>query len=649
MKQVLRYLTYIFFAVCSLSSYGQESALKKANEKFEDYAYIDARDLYLKVADKGFKSAEVLSKLGDSYYFTADYTDAVKWYEQLINYSQEEIAPEYYFRYGQSLKSIGRYDQSDEAMTVFDQLRGEDSRAKMFKNERDYIKEIEAQSGRYSVESVNFNTELQDFGPSFYGDRVVFSSNRENSTGDYLHDWNDQPFLDLYIASDPKGASLEVRKFDSKMNTPYHESTSVFTENGDEIYFTRNNYTSKKLRRSDDGTAKLKLYHSVKRSGKWSVPKELSFSSDQYSIAHPALSPDGQTLYFASDMPGTKGLSDIWKVAILGDGSYGEVVNLGDKINTEARETFPFVTSDNKLFFATDGHVGLGGLDIFIAKLDENGVKTAAYNVGKPVNSTSDDFGLILSEQLGTGYFASNRGTGIGNDDIYSFKRLEKLITNCIQNITGVTRDVKTDKILPEATVELRNVKNEVVSSYTSDDAGRFSFPDVECGKTYVIRAQKENYEPAEVILTTSTDVGGAIARDLYLKPDAQLIVGQDLGKILDLNPIYFDFDKSNIRPDAALELQKVIAVMTQYPTLKIDVRSHTDSRAADGYNMTLSQRRNVSTIAYIVNQGGINESRLTGRGYGETQLINACANTIECSEEAHQLNRRSEFIIVSK
>jgi outer membrane protein OmpA-like peptidoglycan-associated protein/tetratricopeptide (TPR) repeat protein len=649
MKQVFHYIIILSFIFGGALGYAQEGKVKVAGEKFEEFAYVNARDLYLRVANRGFTSPEVFSKLGDSYYFTADYADAVQWYEKLIA-TGGDIAPEYYFRYAQSLKSIKKYDKADKMMAVFVQMSGTDTRGEMFEKERDYLKEIEAQSGRYAIQQVNFNTELQDFSPSFLGERVVISSNRKSSTGDYIHDWNNQPFLDLYVVDNAKGENPTIEKFSKNINTPYHESSSVFTESGDEMYFTRNNYSKKtKLKRDEDGTTKLKLYHSYKRGGSWSIPEELPFNSDEYSTAHPALSPDGSILYFASDMPGTKGLSDIWMSTINEDGTYGAPVNLGSEINTEGRETFPFVSSDNKLFYATDGHIGLGGLDVFVTQLSDDGKVGASYNVGKPVNSSADDFGLILSESRGTGYFSSNRASGLGNDDIYSFTRDRKILTNCAQNIVGTTRDVKTDEILPQTTVTLRDKVNQVVATVTSDDLGKFTFSDVNCSETYVVRGAKDNYEPHEVILTTSSDVGGIINRDVYLKPGAQLVIGGDLTNILELNPIYFDFDKSNIRPDAALELEKVIAVMQQYPTLKIDVRSHTDSRAPDAYNMKLSQRRNVSTIRYIVQQGGIDASRLTGRGYGETQLTNACANGIECSEEEHQLNRRSEFIIMAK
>ena len=348
-------------------------------------------------------------------------------------------------------------------------------------------------------------------------------------------------------------------------------------------------------------------------------------------------------------MPGTKGLSDIWKTAVHADGSFGEPVNLGESINTEARETFPFITSENKLFFATDGHVGLGGLDVFVAELDENGNPGGAYNAGKPVNSSADDFGLILNETTGEGYFSSNRGTGEGNDDIYAFTRETKLLTACAQNISGVTRDLKTDEILSMANVQLRDRQNNVIAQVKSDVTGAFNFGDVDCSSTYVIRAEKDNYDPAEAIVTTDAEIGRDVKRSLYLNPPLQVAVGDDLAKTLDLNPIYFDLDKSFIRPDAALELEKVIAILKQVPTMKIDVRSHTDSRSNDTYNLRLSQRRNVETIRYIVEKGGISATRLTGNGYGETRLLNACGNGIDCNENEHQINRRSEFIIVER
>lgn len=650
---LLKNLAHIVLYISCIGVCSQENkVIEEASKNYDDYAFIDARDIYLRLIKKGFYSPEILQKLGDSYYWTANYSEACLWYSKLLkkgNDNLENIDAEYHFRYAQSLKSIGRYNLADIQMDKFNQINRSDSRGEIFVKDRDYLKDIDKQSGNYKISKVFFNSELQDFGPSFWGNQLVFSSNRENRTGDYIHDWNDQPFLDLFVVKNPMSETPDVKRFSDKMNTPYHESTSVFTASGDVIYFTRNNSDNSKLKRDSKGTAKLKIFRSTRTDIGWSIPEELPFNSDEFSTAHPALNANESKLYFASDRPGTYGLSDIWMVDIYPDGGFGEPINLGEKINTEARETFPFINQDNGLFYASEGQVGLGGLDVFTTKLDNSGNVGITYNVGKPVNSNADDFGLIINNQLGIGYFASNRSSGMGNDDIYAITLEKKSTINCSQNITGVTKNVKTDQIIPLATVELRNINNEIIDTAISDNVGRFSFTEIDCKSTFVIRAKKTDYEPSEVMINTSLEPDATVNRDLYLKPPLKLNVGDDLADILELNPIYFDFDKHNIRQDAALELEKVVGILKKYPKLKIDVRSHTDSRAPDQYNLTLSQRRNMSTLRYIINQGGIGKNRLTGRGYGETQLINACGNDIECTEEEHQLNRRSEFIIVSK
>jgi len=645
MKRVLHKTSILVLLACiSISfSYAQEGKIRRATKKYDGYSYVDARTLYHRIVAGGYGSSEVYANLGDSYYFTAEYGEAVKWYDKLVA-DGGEIDPEYYFRYALALKSTRDYARSDEMMDAFEKANTDDTRGKMFAKERDYIGIIERQSGRYQANRLKINSELQDFGPTFYGDRLVFSSNRSDDSGIGKHEWNDQPYLDLYIVDDLDDPNPQPLKGD--VNTIYHESTSVFNVNGDVMYFTRNNFTKRKLRRDENGTNKLKLYRSQLKDGEWQTAEELPFNSDEYSVAHPALSPDGQTLYFASDMPGTLGLSDLWKVSINPDGTYGEPQNLGPSVNTEGRDTFPFISSKGKLFFATDGHIGLGGLDVFVAQLDEQGIPGETFNVGKPVNSAVDDFSLILDEEGGKGYFASNRATGEGNDDIYGFIRTKEIISECGQTIAGVTRDAKTNEVLPSAKVQLRDAQNQVITQTISDVRGNFRFEDITCGTLFLVRGEKEEYDPSEVTLTTGEDLGGEVKRDLYLNPPLIINKGDDLAKTLNLNPIYFDLDKSNIRWDAAKELVKVVSVMEQFPNLKIDVRSHTDSRANDAYNMALSQRRNDSTIQFIIDQG-ISPGRLTGRGYGETQLTNPCANGVDCSEIQHQLNRRSEFIVV--
>jgi len=338
-------------------------------------------------------------------------------------------------------------------------------------------------------------------------------------------------------------------------------------------------------------------------------------------------------------------MSDLYKVTIEED-TFGAPINLGEEINTEGRETFPFVASDGSLYFASDGHPGLGGLDVFVAKNDNKNYGEG-FNLGSPVNTEFDDFSFIINPISGLGYFASNREEGKGSDDVYAFKQIEKPINTCIQVVDGTVRNKDTDEIITQAKVLLLDEDNNVLGQTISTSQGLFTFAKIDCGKAYSIKASKEEYNPDTKSFITENLFSGTIKKTLYLDPKEKLEIGADLNKILDLNLIYFDLDKSFIRTDAEIELQKVIAVMKEYPNLKIDVRSHTDSRNTHAYNLKLSQRRNVATLAYIIDKGGISVSRLTGRGYGETQLVNACADGIECSEEMHQQNRRSEFIIV--
>ncbi len=648
MKKIYIILLVFFMGATAVTA--QDGKIEKGNEEFENLAFIDAREAYLKVVEDGYRSEDMLKKLGDSYYFTADYANASKWYGALYEYDNN-VDADYLYRYAQSLKSSQQYDASDRIMEKFYAAKGSDYRAKLFVNERNYLNEIEQQSGRFELGKVGFNSKLSDFAPAFNQGSLTFASNRSGrGSSKRVHDWNNQPFLDIYQLNTVEGNnSEEASKLDKKINTKYHESTAVYTKDGQTMYFTRNNFTNKDYQEDSNGTNRLKLYRANRVEGSWEV-EELPFNSNEYSVAHPALSKDEKTLYFASDMPGGRGLSDLYKVD-LGSDSYGTPVSLGDEINTEGRETFPFISGDNKIYFASDGHPGLGGLDVFVADMTADGFGDV-YNVGKPVNSPMDDFTFIINETTGLGYFASNRENGVGDDDIYSFKSIKPLMTKCAQTVTGVVRDQKTNEIIPNATVYLLNDTNDIMNEMTAGADGSFSF-ELDCARQYCVRGIKEGYSTAEKCFATGSKMTDAINKTLFMDPGTDLTpnapagIGSDLVNILGLNMIYFDLDKDFIRPDAEMELRKVIAVMKLYPQMKIDVRSHTDSRSPDAYNIDLSDRRAKSTIDYLVNIGGIDASRLTGQGYGETQLTNGCINGAPCSEAAHQRNRRSEFIIV--
>ncbi|MBT8262250.1 MAG: PD40 domain-containing protein [Bacteroidia bacterium] len=622
----------------------------KGDAHFNDFAFMDARDAYIKAVESGYRSVNVLSRLGDSYYFNGEYADAAKWYGALFAYS-EDIDSEYIYRYAQSLKTIGKYATADRIMDKLNEVASTDDRGELFSEERNYLKLIELQSGRFNVFNVPFNSELSDFAPSLNGGEIIFTSNRKTRTASQrLHDWNDQPFSELYsITVSGDGVPNRYR---SKVNSRYHESSAVFSKDGQTMYFTRNNYTNRKRGKDGAGKTLLKLYRSKRTAKGWGEAEELPFNSDDFSNGHPALSADGKHLIFASDRPGGEGQSDLYKVSIDGD-SFGEPESLGDAVNTEGRETFPFIDTNGDLYFASDGHVGLGGLDVFVAEMNSEGNYEKGFNIGDPINSKADDFSFVINSTTGLGYFASNREGGKGEDDIYSFEQTAQLIKNCRQSLSGEVRDEDTDDLIANAKVVLLDSDNNVLEETKSDMNGAFSFDVIECSTGYAIRASKPDFSTSEKSFVTTGEYESDVKKTLYLlsEEDNELRdakIGEDLGVLLNLNPIYFDLSQSYIRPDAQIELLKVVEAMQKFPNLKIDVRSHTDSRSSDAFNMKLSDARAKSTINYLVG-AGVSPDRVTGRGYGESQLLNRCANGVQCSEADHQLNRRSEFIIVQK
>ena len=626
----------LFTLIFCLGSFGQISKLAKADKKYDKFSYIDAIEIYEKVAEKGIKSVDLFQKLGNAYYFNGELTKASKWYGALFAL-QQEVEPEYYFRYAQALKAEGNYEKANQFMDIF-LTKTNDARGKLYAENKDYLNKIDSESGKYLMDTTSINSEFYDYGPSFYEENIVFTSSRsEGNLYAKIHDWTKQNFTDLFIAPlNTEGKLGKVTNLSKEINTKFNESSPVFTKDGKTMYFTRNNYNNGKKRKSDDKIIMEKIYKAELVNGKWSNIKELPFCSDNYKTAHPALSPDEKTLYFASNMPGSYGNSDLYKVSIDKYGNFGTPENLGPTINTEGRETFPFIDNNNHLFFASDGHPGLGGLDIFEAIINENSVEKP-INIGKPINSSKDDFGYIINNQ-NFGFFSSNREGGLGFDDIYSFKI-------CMQNVQGIVSDSDTNEILSNAKVFLFDENMNLISETTTSDKGAYFFK-IQCNKKYIIRVTKEEYTTTEKTITSNSQLND-IELDISLKRNIFPIeVGIDLAKLFDISVIYFNLDKWDIRPDAANDLEIILTVMNQYPNMVIDIRSHTDSRQTHEYNEILSDKRAKSTLEYLVSKG-IDRSRLSAKGYGETQLVNECADGVPCSEVEHQKNRRSEFIVI--
>ena len=627
------------------SCFAQEKLITKANEKYDEYSFSPAIDIYKKVLDRGYVSADLLKKLGNSYYYNADYEDASKTYKRLVDEYPGEIGPEYYFRYAQTLKTLEEYDASKEVMGKFLEATSDDGRATAYKDEKDYLNDIKRNSGRYNVSPFQYNSPYSEFAPSFYKEGLIFSSDRDTGNfARYRHTWNSKDFLDLYKVNADSISQGTVIKFGDHVNTRLHESTSTVNKAGDVLYFTRNNFKSGKYVKDEKGVIRLKIFKAKMVEGVWSNIEELPFNSNDYSVAHPTLSADEKTLYFASDMPGSLGESDIFRVSINDDGTYGTPENLGPVINTEARETFPFVSSEDVLYFSSDGHPGLGGLDIFATKVANGRLDGNVMNVGEPVNGRMDDFTFIFNEETKKGYFASNRSEGQGADDIYAFLETKSLVIDCEQAISGVVRDKISNEPLIGASVKVINENNDEIMSAITDAEGKYSLL-VDCTQGNFVRAMTEGYIPSEEYLGKSDGEPKTI--NFYLERNSiSAGFGDDLAKLLQLSTIYFDFNKYNIRKDSEIEVEKVIAAMEKYPSLRIKVNSHTDSRGKDSYNLWLSQKRAEATVDYMIKRG-IAKERLDSEGFGETKLINQCANGVKCSDKDHELNRRSEFIIL--
>ncbi len=634
--------------VFSMGYAQKRGKIRQAAKEYDNLAYLKTSEILLEVAENGFKSVDLLQKLANSFYFNNQMDEAAKWYGELMAMN-EDVDSEYYFRYAQSLKSIENYTESDKWMKKFAESDRSDLRGRAFTSTVDYLSMIDEASREFEIVNMDINSEVSDFGTTQYQNQLIFASSRG---GGKKYKWNEQPYLDLFSAEkQDDGTYSNVEKLDSNINSKFHESTVAFTPDDNVIYFTRNNYFNKKYKNSEDGTNRLKVFKAtLNEDGNWDDIESVHFNSDEYSVAHPAINVKGTKMYFASDMTGTLGKSDIFEVDINEDGTLGEPINLGASVNTEGHETFPYVNSDGDLYFSSNGFAGLGGLDVFVIRDFENkrelNQPMALENVGRPINSPMDDFGYY--ENIGTkeGFFTSNREGGKGDDDIYSF-----IIPECEQVVAGVVRDQDTQELLPGAKVTLLDADGNPLSQQTVGTDASYKFEELECEKEYLIRVEMDEFATVEKRFTTPKKKQDLVIEFDLERDEVELEPCADLAKILDIPIIYFDFDKSNIRRDAEVELQKVLAVLNKYPTMTIDVRSHTDCRGPASYNESLSERRAQSTRQYLINNG-IASDRLTAKGYGESRLVNDCgcepSNDSSCTEEEHQLNRRSEFIVTS-
>lgn len=506
-----------------------------------------------------------------------------------------------------------------------------------------------AQSQNYSIKNLEVNTEYSDFGVTYFGENNAVFASSKKVKGARNRTWylNKQPFLELYSGTVSETGEIDnADLFSKKLNTKVHESNVSFTKDLKTVYFSRDNFENGRKFKDSEGWIRIQLFKAdVNEEGEWVNVVKLPFNSDEFDTGHPSLNANETKLYFTSNRPGSLGMTDIWVVDINADGTYSDPINLGPKVNTTRQEMFPYIDSNNVLFYSSNGlKDGKGGLDLYAVKVANNEGLDEPKNLGEPLNSPKDDFGLVYQKGKKSGHFTSNRLGGKGDDDIYYFEESVGPVANCQQYVEGVVRDRETGALLPAALVVLYDSNGEKVESVIADKYASFSFK-VECNSGYKVTGTKENYDMDEEEFKTTNKADLELAIGLTLGSSEFISVGGKL--MVNINPIYFDLDKSFIRPDAAIELEKVVRVMLKYPLIKIALGSHTDSRAPDAYNMALSDRRAKSSRDWIVSKG-IDGDRITGKGHGETQLVNKCSNDVKCTEAEHQLNRRTEFVILN-
>lgn len=629
--------TKIFITLAIMSSIcltAQNKDTRSADRHFNQLEFVDAAKDYEKLVEDGKGDAYVYGRLAESYYNVFDTKNAEKYYYQAL---ENDPSPdsEMVYKYAQMLKANGKYELSNQWMARFAQMRPSDHRAMAFNENPDYIPRILERGKKFRVELLPFNSEYSDFGGTLKDGKLYYASSR-NKIGD-TYGWNEEPYLDIYsVTMDDAGANSEPEAMNSKINTGYHEGLVAFSPDGKTMYFSRESFYEKEYVRDTITRNKLgsiHLYRATKLGDKWDNVEALNISED-YSAKNPSVTRDGSTLYFASDMPGGYGLFDIYKAPINEDGSVGEPVNLGQSVNTEGQEMFPFVGDDGNIYFSSNGHLGLGGLDVFFTR-EVDGTWGPVRNIGVPINSNSDDFAFSIDDASGEGYVSSNRPGGAGSDDIYRIMRLEPL---CDVLVTSTVVDSGTGQPVSGATVTLYDGQGNKIVTKSTDANGVAEFV-VECGKDTELEVVMDGFEskrvPVEGTQEQQVDV------EVSLDPIDQIITDTEVL----LNPIYFDFDKSNITSKAAFELDKLVQVMQKYPEMVIDVTAHTDNRGSDAYNMNLSDRRARTTVQYVISKG-VDSSRIKGAGKGETMPKVDCGN--DCTEEQYQLNRRSEFNIVS-
>lgn len=645
-------LKLIIIGTLILSSLSAQDFVMKeklADRYFNQFDYYKAIPMYEQLIKRNPENYRINEKLAESYRKINDNMNAEKYYAVLT----DSISPkkEYMLYYAQALAHNGKYKESAEWYLKYGQTDHGDNRAADFSEAYKDISKMKTDSSSFLISKSPFCNTSSDFSPAYYGDKIVFASSRKKQTAvKTSYNWTNSSYLDLYIAN-PDSASAEP--FSAEINSVYHEGPLTFSKNLDTIIFTRSNFSNRKLGKNSEGVNKLKMYLAVKKSDNksWSEVKELPFNNDEYSVGHPSLSRDGTTLYFTSDMPGGYGGTDIYaahKVSdIQGNNTWSDPVNLGPEINSRGNEMFPFIDDAGRLWFSSNGLPGLGGLDVFVSDKKDS----IPVNPGYPFNTRFDDFGYITNNSGTDGYISSDRNNLTGNDDIFRVR-----YTMPLKDVLKPAQEIKipelrlkgnvfsADRFAPVegAEVYLGNKGDNSETEIVSDKDGVFSFnlkPESEYSVRVSVKIPDGKCVSNSVDLTTR-----GIKTDTIINASFPVFC---TGDVIKVENIYYDLGKSDIKSEAALELDKVYDLMVRFKGMKIELRSHTDSRGSNAANMSLSENRAENAAQYLFSKG-IEKDRIVSKGFGETLPLNKCTDGVKCSEEDYRINRRTEFRILS-
>jgi len=618
------YLLLSFVIVTTITLKAQTKETEKADKLFKQFEYLDASTEYLKLVGIGKKENYIYNQLAESYYNMFNTKEAIKWYALSVTQPQDA---ETYFKYAQMLKASGKYEESNAQMAIFANKKPKDLRAISFNENPNYIPKLLSKKKSFDVKSISINSDKSEFGPMLSNDNVFyFSSARRKSRK--TAGWNDESYLDLYQSIYNEDGAFSPATEVQDINTVWHDGPAAVSSDGKTIYFSRDSRVLKDYE-NDKGIntkfSQMYLYKATKANDKWSNIAQLPFNSKAYSVSNPSISKDGKTLYFNSNMPGGIGGNDIWKVEIKEGDVYGTPENLGSKVNTEGNEQFPSITDDNVLYFSSSAKQGLGGLDVYSINLNKS---EEAQNLGKPINSEKDDFSFSFNTKHNIGFFSSNRA---GSDDIYIAAPV------CSVESTIVVTNAVSGQILADASVAILDDKKNIIETKNSDANGNVEYV-LECNKDYSLQVTKDGFESGVFVIAKNK--GGKLNVPAPLNPIEIIIKPTEIV----LNPIFFEFNKSNITQEGAFELDKLVQVMNSNDKLIIFTKSHTDNRGSDKFNLILSDKRAKATVQYIISKG-IQASRISGNGYGETEPKVDCKEI--CTEEEYAQNRRSEFLIV--